>query len=159
MPNWKESQDYYFWPCSPQEGTFSALMGFCYCWLPSVWHCASRTENCLESCMKYNRARAICCSTFQHDVYFEKKGKKIIVLGRKIPLTWISEHMLLVAVVFKNHCQYWWITYRGDKSLIIFIMIIITFKGRLMDTCCIFVAGEHAERQKVSSERNPEIPN
>lgn len=37
---------------------------------------------CLESCMKYNRAPAICWGTFLHRVYFEE-GKKYIVLGRQ----------------------------------------------------------------------------
>lgn len=81
-------------------------MGFCYCWLPSVWHRASRVENCLESCMKYNRAQAICCSTFQRDVYFELKkkgGKKLLSLAiQKIPLVWLLEHMLLVAVMLSK---------------------------------------------------------
>jgi len=56
--------------------------------------------------MKYNRARAICCSTFQRDVYFEekkKRKKKIIVLGRKkLPLRQLSEHTLLVAAVLSK---------------------------------------------------------
>lgn len=68
------SQGCYFWSCSPQEGTFSALMGFCYCWSPSVWQSASRVENCLESKLKYNKSLTICCSTFQCGVYFERGG-------------------------------------------------------------------------------------
>lgn len=120
MPNWKESQDYYFWPCSPQEGTFSALMGFCYCWLPSVWHRASGVKNCLESCMKYNRARAICCSTFQRDVYFEEKKK-----GKKNYCPWQKKTPTKAALrtyasrcrcAFKSLCQHWHVRYGGDKS-------------------------------------------
>lgn len=130
MPNWKESQDYYFWPCSPQEGTFSALMGFCYCWLPSVWRWASRVENCLESCMKYNTAQAICCSTFQHDVYFEKekkkkRGKKLLSLAvkKKIPLTWLAEHTLLTAVVLSQCAARTGTLHREVINLILLVMI------------------------------------
>lgn len=36
---------------------------------------------CLESCMKYNRAPAICWGTFLHRVYFEERKKNILSLA------------------------------------------------------------------------------
>lgn len=85
-------------------------MGFCYCWSPSVWQRASGVENCLESCMKYNNASAICWSTFLGNVYFEREGggKLLSLAGKKYKLafvTQIQEHQLLVAIVFKSTLQ------------------------------------------------------
>lgn len=132
------SQDDYFWPGSPQEGTFSALMGFCYCWLPSVWHSARPgVGNCLESCMKYNRTPAICWGTFLHNVYFEERGKKIycpwqttIKKKKKGSNLNLWPYASCYPLCLKTPCWYQRISHRSDKSLVIFISIFITDPGR-----------------------------
>lgn len=55
----------------------------------------------------------------------KKKRKKIIVLGseKKIPLTWLTEHMLLVAVVLSQHAARVGMLHREVINLILFVMI------------------------------------
>lgn len=62
----------------------------------------------------------------------KKKRKKIIVLGRKkIPLTWLSEHTFLVALVFSKIAASIGILGTEVISLIIFIMIYMTWRSGL----------------------------
>lgn len=61
----------------------------------------------------------------------KKKRKKIIVLGseKKIPLTWLTEHMLLVAVVLSQHAARVGMLHREVINLILFVMISSTCRS------------------------------
>lgn len=62
----------------------------------------------------------------------KKKRKKIIVLGseKKIPLTRLAEHMLLVAVVFSKGAARIGTLHREEINLILFVMISRTCRSR-----------------------------